>query len=119
ERRRLALELRRLRAEAGKTIIDVAARLECSAGKVSRIETGTVSARLQDVREMLDLYGVEGPRRDALLDLVRRARRRAWWHEYTDVGPAGSAQLYGREDGATPLHEHPGGLEAGLLQNGA
>jgi len=116
ERRRLARELRRLRAEAGKTIVEVAARLECSAGKISRIETGIVGARLQDVREMLEMYGVSGEQREALLELVRRARRHAWWHEYTDVVPRESAKFYGLEDGAATIEEHRLGLVPGLLQ---
>jgi hypothetical protein len=116
ERRRLARELRRLRAEAGKTIVEVAARLECSAGKVSRIETGIVGARLQDVREMLEMYEVQGNQREALLELVRRARRRAWWHQYADVVPRESAKFYGLEDGAATIEEHRLGLVPGLLQ---
>jgi uncharacterized protein DUF5753/helix-turn-helix protein len=96
--------------------VEVAARLECSAGKVSRIETGTVGARLQDVRDMLEMYGVHGDQREALLDLVRRARRRAWWHEYADVVPRESAKFYGLEDGAATIEEHRLGLVPGLLQ---
>ncbi|WP_229795506.1 helix-turn-helix domain-containing protein, partial [Saccharothrix coeruleofusca] len=38
-KRRLVTALRRLREEAGFTIEEVGARLECSASKVSRIET--------------------------------------------------------------------------------
>jgi transcriptional regulator with XRE-family HTH domain len=116
ERRRLALELRRLRAEARRTIHDVAERLECSAGKVSRIETGAVGVRVQDVREMLDLYEIHGRQREDLLDLVRRSRRRAWWHGYTDVVPPDSAKFYGLEDGAATIDEHRLGLVPGLLQ---
>ncbi len=116
ERRRLALELRRLRGEAHRTIHEVAQRLECSAGKVSRIETGAVGARVQDVREMLDLYGIHGHRREALLELVRRSRRRAWWHNYTDVVPPDSAKFYGLEDGAVTIDEHRIVLVPGLLQ---
>lgn len=116
ERRRLALELRRLRAEARRTIQDVAQRLECSAGKVSRIETGAVGVRVQDVREMLDMYGIHGQQRENLIDLVRRSRRRAWWHGYADVVPPDSAKFYGLEDGAATIEEHRLGLVPGLLQ---
>jgi DNA-binding XRE family transcriptional regulator len=44
QRRRLGIELRRLREQAGKTIDEVAKILECSDSKVSRIENGQVSA---------------------------------------------------------------------------
>lgn len=119
ERRRLALELRRLRTEAGKTIYDVADRLECSAGKVSRIEMGVVGARIQDVREMLDLYGVRGEQREQLLELVRRSRRRAWWQDYASVVPPESTKLYGLEAGAATIDEHRVALVPGLLQTDA
>lgn len=115
-RRRLAAELRRLRTGAGKTIYEVAESLECSTGKISRIETGSVGARLQDVREMLDLYGVTGRKRTELLELVRQARQKPWWHDYTDVVPPGSSTLYGLESAATIIYEHSYALVPGLLQ---
>jgi transcriptional regulator with XRE-family HTH domain len=119
ERRRLALELRRLRTLAGKTIYDVADRLECSAGKVSRIEMGVVGARIQDVKEMLDLYGVRGEQREQLLELVRRSRRRAWWQDYASVVPPESTKLYGLEAGAATIDAHRVALVPGLLQTDA
>ena len=118
-RRRLAQELRRLRSAAGLTITDVAGRLECSAGKISRIETGEVGAQATDVRAMLDLYGVSGTQRDTLGDLVRLARRRAWWQDYADVVPAGSGRFFGLEDGAVSIDQHAGPLVPGLLQTPA
>jgi transcriptional regulator with XRE-family HTH domain len=115
-RRRLAAELRRLRTAAGKTIYEVAESMECSTGKISRIETGSVGARLQDVREMLDLYGVSGPKRTELLELVRQARQKPWWLAYADVVPPGSSTLYGLEAAATIIYEHSYALVPGLLQ---
>jgi transcriptional regulator with XRE-family HTH domain len=118
-RRRLAQELRRLRATSGFTISEVAGRLECSAGKISRIETGAVGVRVQDVRDLLDLYGVGGDRREDLVGLVRVARQRAWWNEYADLVPAESARFYGLEDGAATIRQHAVGLVPGLLQTPA
>jgi Domain of unknown function (DUF5753)/Helix-turn-helix domain len=118
-RRRLAQELRRLRSAAGLTISDVAGRLECSAGKISRIETGTVSAQATDVQAMLDLYGVAPGQRASLADLVRLSRRRAWWQDYTDVVPVGSSRFFGLEDGAARIDQHAGPLVPGLLQTPA
>ena len=54
-RRRLALELRRLREAAKLTCEEVAEHLECSASKISRVETGRVSVSPRDVRDMLEL----------------------------------------------------------------
>jgi transcriptional regulator with XRE-family HTH domain len=84
-RRRLGLELRRLREAAGLTIEKVADRLECSDSKVSRIETGQVGATPRDVRDMLELYGVTGEQRDGLVQIAREAREKGWWHAYGDV----------------------------------
>jgi transcriptional regulator with XRE-family HTH domain len=57
-RRRLAAELRRLREAAQLTCDQVASLLECSASKISRIETGRVSVSPRDVRDLLRAYGV-------------------------------------------------------------
>lgn len=118
-RRRLAVELRRLRVAAGLTIQDVARTLECSVGKVSRVETGLVTARIQDVRELLDLYAVPESERGELLDLVRLSRKKAWWHAYSDVVPPESAKYYGLEDGAATIREYASLLVPGLLQTQA
>jgi transcriptional regulator with XRE-family HTH domain len=118
-RRRLAAELRRLRVDAGLTIQDAARALDCSVGKVSRVENGLVGARIQDVRDLLDLYAVTDPQRATLLELVRQARRKAWWHAYTDVVPAESAKYFGLEDGAATIQEYATVLVPGLFQTEA
>jgi transcriptional regulator with XRE-family HTH domain len=115
-RRQLALDLRRLRAAAGRTIDDVAHHLECSAAKVSRMETGAVRVGMSDLRAVLELYGVIGAEREALVALARQSRRRGWWHEFTDVVPPGSETFYGLEDGAATIGQHSTSLVPGLLQ---
>jgi transcriptional regulator with XRE-family HTH domain len=114
--RRLAVELRRLRLAAGKTLDDAAEYLECSPTKVSRIESGHVRARIQDVREMLDCYGLVGADREALLDLVRQARRKGWWHAYADMIPEAFQTMIGLEDEATAIWTYENHLIPGLLQ---
>ncbi|MDQ3152316.1 MAG: helix-turn-helix domain-containing protein, partial [Actinomycetota bacterium] len=49
-RRRLGAELRNLREQAGLKIEDIAAELECSPSKVSRLETGKGIPKSRDVR---------------------------------------------------------------------
>lgn len=85
QRRRLGIELRRLREEAGKTIDEVAQVLECSDSKVSRIENGQVSAAPRDVRDMLEFYEVDRKRRDELVEFARTARKKGWWEAYGDT----------------------------------
>jgi len=114
--RRLAAELRRLRAQSGRTIEDVAEHLECSAAKVSRIENGLVGVRIQDARALLLLYGVDGERLDELLELARQARGRGWWLPYVDVAAEGFGRVVGLEDEASSIDRLETRLVPGLLQ---
>ena len=84
-RRRLGAELRRQREAAGITIEVVAEQLECSASKISRIETGHTTATPRDVRDMLRIYGVVGAESDELVQIAREARQKGWWHPYSTV----------------------------------
>ncbi|WP_424185684.1 helix-turn-helix domain-containing protein [Actinokineospora sp. G85] len=112
-RRRLASELRRFREAAALTIDEVGEKLECSASKISRIETGTVGVTPRDVRDMLELYGIEEDRREALVQLAREARQRGWWHAYNEVF---TGSFVGLEAEAASLHTHQALLVPGLLQ---
>ena len=96
-RRRLALELRRLRDVAGIKAADVAEALCCSPGKISQMETGRVSITVPDAKAMLELYGVDGARRDALLELARAARQRGWWQPYAEIMQPWYQRLVGLE----------------------
>jgi transcriptional regulator with XRE-family HTH domain len=84
-RRRLGIELRRLREGAELTIEQVAQRLEVSDSKISRIENGQVSATPRDVRDMATLYGVTGQRQENLMQLARETREKPWWQQYSDM----------------------------------
>ena len=112
-RRRLASELRRFREAAELTIDEVGEKLECSASKISRIETGTVGVTPRDVRDMLELYGIEEDRREALVQLAREARQKGWWHAYNEVF---TGSFVGLEAEAASLHTHQALLVPGLLQ---
>jgi transcriptional regulator with XRE-family HTH domain len=113
QRRRLGLELRRLREQAGKTIDDVAEILECSDSKISRIEHGQVSVTPRDVRDMLDFYGVAPERRDELVEVARAARKKGWWEAYSDTQVV---PLVGLEVAADRIHAYEPMAVHGLLQ---
>jgi transcriptional regulator with XRE-family HTH domain len=113
QRRRLGIELRRLREDAGLTIEQVATNLECSDSKVSRIETGQVSATPRDVRDMLDLYQIDHQQRDALVQVARQARQRGWWEAYGDTL---AMPLAGLETEADQIYEYETMAVPGLLQ---
>ncbi|GAB2749721.1 helix-turn-helix domain-containing protein [Amycolatopsis magusensis] len=112
-RRRLAGELRRLREAAELTIDEVGEKLECSASKISRIETGHVGVTPRDVRDMLELYGLVGDEREALVQLAREARKRGWWHAYNEVF---TGTFVGLEADASSLRAYQALLVPGLLQ---
>jgi transcriptional regulator with XRE-family HTH domain len=115
-RRRLALELRRLREAARLTCEEVAEHLECSTSKVSRIETGRVSVSPRDVRDMLDLYGVSAQQGASLVQLARDSRQKGWWHAYSDTIQPRFATYIGLESAASEIRIYEVTLIPALLQ---
>jgi DNA-binding XRE family transcriptional regulator len=76
----LGYRLRQLRQAAHLSQQHVAAALECSTSKVSRIETGEVLPTTRDIRDLAELYRADPRERDALVAAARAARpaRTAW-----------------------------------------
>jgi transcriptional regulator with XRE-family HTH domain len=105
-RRRLAAELRRLREAAGLTCDEVGRQLDCSASKISRIETGRVLVSSRDVRDLLAIYGVEGDQRDSLIQLAREARQKGWWQGYGDGVEPHLATYLGMESAASEIRQY-------------
>jgi transcriptional regulator with XRE-family HTH domain len=115
-RKRLGIELRRLRERAELTCEDVGQRLECSGTRISRMETGRISVRPGDVRELLEVYGVTGAEADSLVQLAREARRKGWWHTYGRVLPSWFEAYIGLESEAVRLRDFQPLVMPGLLQ---
>lgn len=83
--RRLMREVKRLRESSGMSSDEAARRLDFSKSKLYRIENGKSRIDADDLEDMLDLYDVRSPDRDALVVLGRDSRRRGWWTTYKDV----------------------------------
>lgn len=84
--RELGLRLRQLRLARRLTVEDVAAQLECSATKISRLETASRRAIPRDVRDLCQIYGVTDQAEVAeLIDLARQGTQRGWWTQYSDL----------------------------------
>jgi transcriptional regulator with XRE-family HTH domain len=115
-RRQLGLELRRLREAAGVTIDHVAARLDCSASKISRIETGHTGVNARDLRGMLDVFGVGDAEAELLLDVARQARQKGWWQLY---GAVLTSAYVGLEAAADAIWAYEALVVPGLLQSEA
>jgi transcriptional regulator with XRE-family HTH domain len=83
--RRLIREIERLRHDSGLSMEAAAKRLGWSTSKLYRLENGRSKIVTDDLADMLDLYGVRSPQREALIQLGRDARRRGWWTAYSDI----------------------------------
>jgi len=115
-RRRLAAELRRLRASSGKTADDVGKILGWSKAKVSRYELARGGLKPAEVARLLDFYGVPGSNRDQLLALAADATEKGWWEAYSDVLTEGHLAFIGLEAEATSILEWQINVVPGLLQ---
>ena len=116
-RRQLMAELKRLREAAGLTQEDVAEQLEWHPTKVMRIETGRTAPHPNDVRLMVEVYGVTD--RDqvmALVKLARDARQQGWWYSYRDVLLNRYDFFIGLESEATSIRGFELAMIPGLLQ---
>jgi transcriptional regulator with XRE-family HTH domain len=125
-RRRLGSELKRLRDEAGLTLEQAASALECSASKISRLETGKGLPKQRDVRDLARLYGKEAERSlERLLRLAKEGARAGWWQEYTHLLASdpfvfdGADRYAALEAGATSIRTFDHSALPGLLQTEA
>jgi transcriptional regulator with XRE-family HTH domain len=115
-RRRLAAELRRLRAHSEVTQQQAATHLGCTQAKIGRFETAKRSPSVGDVSALLDFYGVDNAEREQLINLARDARKRGWWHSYSDVLPEWYETYLGLEAEASSIHTYESEAIPGLLQ---
>jgi transcriptional regulator with XRE-family HTH domain len=115
-RRRLATELRSLRAKQKKTGTKVAKDLGWSPAKISRYELGQGGFPLDEVEKLLDYYGVTDPRRAQLLDLAVEANASGWWEEYADILPPEYMEYIGLEAEAHTVAAWNNYIVPGLLQ---
>ena len=102
-RRRLALELRRLREQAGRPGDRVAAALRWSPSKISRAELARIIPAPDDVARLLDYYQVTGPLHDELLQLTHTAHESCWWDSYAGDIPAHLHEVIGLEHAAANM----------------
>jgi len=114
--RRLAIELKRLRDEAGLTGEQVAEEMGWSVAKVYRIEGDKVRVLVRDVQRLLRLYGISGAQHDAVTELAKLARVRDWWQQYSGVIPEWFQFYVGLEAAASARHGYESELVPGLMQ---
>jgi hypothetical protein len=113
-KRSLSRKLVELRKSCGLTTTQVQLQLNWSASKLNYIEKAKwIEPNSDAVADLCELYGVEGPERDALIQLARDGRQRGWWTKYNDVF---SNELPGFEAGASRIRTFETTLIPGLLQ---
>jgi len=116
-RRQLMAEMKRLRDTAGLSQEAVADRLDWHPTKIMRIETGRTSPHPNDVRLMLEVYGIaDQDQVSALVKLARDARQRGWWYSYRDVLLNRYDFFIGLESEAASIRDFELAMMPGLLQ---
>lgn len=115
-RRRLRVEMRRLRAHAKLTQREVADALEWSPSKIIRIESGQVGLSVTDLKALAGLYGIrKGAALDELTQLARGSRRQPF-AEFKDVLTAETVKFAGYEASTSLMRSVQPLLVPGLLQ---
>ncbi|CAM3899834.1 helix-turn-helix transcriptional regulator [Nocardiopsis rhodophaea] len=112
--KRLLRELRRHRMEREMSPEEVARRLGWHKTKLYRIERGESRLILDDLEELLELYGVRSPERESLFQLGRDAWKRGWWLAYRDLYQGES--FFVMENDAAKIGFYAPNLLPGLLQ---
>lgn len=117
-RRRLSAILRQLRENDGRTAKEVAEVLEWAPSKLTHMERNEWKLpRVQDIRVLLDVYGVTDVReREELITLARDGRQRGWWHAYREMLSEGYSTYIGLEAEAATLLTYQPLVIPGLLQ---
>src|SRR5580698_10194057 len=82
-RRKLRNILRQLREDCGKKQNGTAAAMSWSVSKLIRIESGSVTISVNDLKALLQLYGITDPEYvDSLVEMAKLARQRSWLSSY-------------------------------------
>jgi transcriptional regulator with XRE-family HTH domain len=114
--RRLAAELRRLRAGAGMSREQVEEQTGVNEGTLYRIETARARPQRRTLIALLDLYGVGEPLRADLVELTRAADGQGWSRPYPWQLPGEYAAYISFEAEARTVHNYESLFIPGLLQ---
>ncbi|WP_330232898.1 helix-turn-helix domain-containing protein [Nocardia sp. NBC_00508] len=116
-RRQLGRYMREWRQRSNLTIVRAAELMEWSESTLQRIETGNAEkVRWRDVKELCDIYGMDGELTAALIGLAKQANVKSWYHEYGDLIPENFNLYVGLESSAKELTVYQPDLVPGLLQ---
>ncbi|MBV9163940.1 MAG: helix-turn-helix domain-containing protein [Pseudonocardiales bacterium] len=117
QRRRLRAELRGARDAAGLRQAEVADAMDWSLSKLMRIERGEVNVSTNDLRALLNHYGVKDKGKvNGLLELARSARGSSFYDQYVDLLKPGFREYLAYEASASVIRQYEPVLLPGLLQ---
>ncbi|MFG2499731.1 helix-turn-helix domain-containing protein [Streptomyces sp. NPDC048441] len=116
-RRRLRIALRKAREAAEQSQGQAAHALDWSLSKIMRIEQGTVSLSVTDLRALLQQYGVADPvLAGELEEAARGSKGASWWAQYNDVIGPQFSQYLGYESAAASIRTYNPIIVPGFLQ---
>lgn len=117
QRRKIGIQLRRLRQAKSLTQREAAESLEWSQTKIIRIEKGGVGLSVTDLRALLTLYEVSDGKTVAdFTELARGSRGQSWAETYRDLITSQYAQYLAMEGSASAILVFHPFLIPGLLQ---
>lgn len=118
-RRRLSIELKKLREKSALTCAQVGDALDWSGSKVNRMETGSGRVQPSDIDALCRFYGTSDELRDFLKSLARQAKTRGWWQIHSAGVPEWFNIYIGLEQDASTIRQYQCELIPGLMQIGA
>ncbi|MCX4881056.1 helix-turn-helix transcriptional regulator [Streptomyces sp. NBC_00847] len=118
-RRRLSIELKKLREKSAFTCAHVGEALDWSGSKVNRMETGSGRVQPSDIDALCRFYGTTDELREFLKSLAREAKTRGWWQVHGSGVPEWFNIYIGLEQEASTFRQYQCELIPGLMQTEA
>ncbi|MDT0451515.1 helix-turn-helix domain-containing protein [Streptomyces hesseae] len=118
-RRRLAIELKKLRDDHQLTCNEVGKALDWSGSKVNRLETGSGRVQPSDIDALCRYYGTADELREFLMRLAKESKVRGWWHAHGSAVPPWFSSYVGLEQEASSLRQYQCEFVPGLMQTAA
>lgn len=118
-RRRLAIELKKLREKSTLTCAQVGEALDWSGSKVNRMETGSGRVQPSDIDALCRFYDTTDELREFLKSLAREAKTRGWWQVHGSGVPEWFNIYIGLEQDASTFRQYQCEVIPGLMQTEA
>ncbi|WP_103543969.1 helix-turn-helix transcriptional regulator [Streptomyces sp. SM1] len=115
-RRRLSIELKKLREKSALTCAQVGHALDWSGSKVNRMETGIGRVQPSDIDALCRHYGTSDELREFLKSLARESKTRGWWQVHGAGVPEWFNIYIGLEQDASTLRQYQCEVLPGLMQ---